>query len=36
VGAPPSEYTEHLKAYWSLYSGVMGLIVGYYFGKKQQ
>ncbi|HZC03521.1 MAG TPA: hypothetical protein VE844_19865, partial [Gammaproteobacteria bacterium] len=33
---PFSEYTERLKTYWSLYSGVMGLIVGYYFGKQQQ
>lgn len=36
TGKPPGDYTEHLKTYWSLYSGIMGLIIGFYFGKKQQ
>lgn len=32
-GYPPEGYTEHLKSFASLYSGIIGLIVGYYFGK---
>ena len=32
-GYPPEGYTEHLKTFSSLYSGIIGLIVGYYFGK---
>ena len=32
-GYPPGEYLEHLKAYGSLNSGVVGLVLGYYFGK---
>ena len=32
-GYPPGEYTEHLKTFSSLYSGIIGLIIGYYFGK---
>jgi hypothetical protein len=31
---PPSDYTEHLKTWASLYSGLVGLILGYYFGKR--
>lgn len=30
---PPIGYTEHLRTFASLYSGIVGLIVGYYFGK---
>ena len=30
---PPEIYTEHLKTFASLYSGVVGLIIGFYFGK---
>jgi hypothetical protein len=33
-GYPPPEYTEHLRTFASLYSGVVGLILGYYFGQK--
>jgi len=29
----PQLYTEHLKTFASLYSGIIGIIVGYYFGK---
>lgn len=32
-GYPAKEFTEHLKTFSSLYSGIVGLIVGYYFGK---
>ena len=32
-GYPPEGYTEHLKTFASLYSGIIGLIVGFYFGK---
>jgi len=35
-GYPPDGYTEHLKTFASLYSGIIGLIVGFYFGKKQE
>lgn len=31
---PPDPYTEHLKTWASLYSGLVGLIVGFYFGKR--
>lgn len=33
-GYPPEPYTEHLKTFSSLYSGIIGLIVGYFFGKR--
>ncbi len=33
-GYPPTEYTEHLKSYASLYSGIVGLIIGFFFGKR--
>ncbi|CAM2145983.1 conserved protein of unknown function [Pararobbsia alpina] len=36
TGKPTAEYTEHLKTYWSLYSGIIGLIVGFYFGKRNR
>ena len=26
-------YTEHLKTFASIYSGITGLIIGYYFGR---
>jgi hypothetical protein len=32
-GYPPKEYTEHLKTFSSLYSGLVGLVLGYYFGR---
>ncbi len=32
-GYPPEGYTEHLKTFASLYSGIIGLIVGFYFGR---
>ena len=32
-GYPTDVYTEHLKTFASLYSGIVGLIVGFYFGK---
>lgn len=36
TGAPAGEYTEQLQNYWTLYSGVIGVIIGYYFGKKEK
>lgn len=33
-GYPPEPFTEHLKAFASLYSGIIGLIIGYFFGKR--
>lgn len=33
-GYPPQEYTEHLKTFSSLYSGIIGLVVGFFFGKR--
>lgn len=36
VGGYPTEpYTEHLRSFAALYSGIVGLILGYYFGKGQ-
>ena len=36
IGAvPPTGYTEHLKTFASLYSGIIGIIVGYYFGRSK-
>ena len=32
-GYPPEGYTEHLKTFASLYSGIIGLIIGFYFGR---
>jgi hypothetical protein len=34
AGKPLAEYTEHLQTYTSLYSGALGLIVGFVFGKR--
>ncbi|HNY32718.1 MAG TPA: hypothetical protein PKO15_17675 [Fibrobacteria bacterium] len=34
-GYPPDTYTEHLKTFASLYSGVVGIVVGYYFGRNK-
>ena len=33
-GYPPAEYTEHLKTFSSLYSGIVGLVIGFFFGRK--
>ena len=33
-GYPPDSYTEHLRTFSSLYSGLVGLIVGFFFGKR--
>lgn len=32
-GYPPEPFTEHLKIFSSLYSGIIGLIVGFFFGR---
>lgn len=32
-GYPPEPYTEHLKTFSSLYSGILGLIIGFFFGR---
>lgn len=32
-GYPPEVYTEHLKTFATLYSGIIGLIVGFFFGR---
>jgi hypothetical protein len=34
-GYPPAPFTEHLKTFSSLYSGVVGIVIGFYFGRKQ-
>jgi hypothetical protein len=33
-GYPPGEYSEHLKTFASLYSGIIGIVIGFYFGKR--
>jgi hypothetical protein len=33
-GYPPDQYTEHLKTFASLYAGIIGLIVGFFFGRR--
>lgn len=33
-GYPPGPYTEHLKTFSSLYSGIVGIVIGYYFGHR--
>jgi hypothetical protein len=33
-GYPPEPFTEHLKTFSSLYSGIVGLIVGFFFGRR--
>lgn len=35
-GYPPEGYSEHLKSYGSLGSGTVGLIVGFFFGKREE
>lgn len=35
-GYPPEPFTEHLKTFSSLYSGIIGLIIGYFFGKQKE
>lgn len=30
---PDREYTEHLQAFGSIYSGIIGVIFGYFIGK---
>ena len=35
-GYPPEEFTTHLQHWGSLYSGIVGLIIGYYFPKPSQ
>lgn len=32
-GYPVAEYTEHLKTFSSTFSGLVGIVVGYFFGK---
>ncbi len=32
-GLPAEAYTEHLKTFTAMYSGIVGAVVGYYFGK---
>lgn len=34
-GDPAGAYTDHIKEFWALYSGVIGVIIGYYFGSNQ-
>jgi hypothetical protein len=33
-GYPPEGYTEHLKTFSSLYSGIVGIVIGFFFGKR--
>jgi hypothetical protein len=33
-GYPPEPYTEHLETFASLYSGIIGIIIGFFFGKQ--
>jgi hypothetical protein len=33
-GYPPDPYSEHLKTFSSLYSGIVGLVVGFFFGRR--
>mgnify|MGYP006290737521 CR=1 FL=1 len=35
-GYPPEPFTEHLKTFSSLYSGIIGLIIGYFFVKQKE
>lgn len=35
AGTPFQESTEHLKTFSSVYSGIVGIIIGFYFGKTQ-
>ena len=33
-GYPPEPFTEHLKIFSSLYSGIIGIVIGYFFGRR--
>ncbi len=33
-GYPPEPFTEQLKTFVSAYSGIIGLIVGFFFGRR--
>lgn len=33
-GYPTEPYTKHLKTFTSLYSGIIGLIIGFFFGRR--
>lgn len=33
-GYPPGPFTEHLKTFSTLYSGIIGIIVGFFFGRR--
>lgn len=33
-GYPPEPFTEHLKTFSSIYSGIIGLVVGFFFGRR--
>jgi hypothetical protein len=35
-GYPAEKFTDHLKTFSSLYSGIVGLVVGFFFGKKSE
>jgi len=35
-GYPPDSYTDHLRAFTSIYSGIVGLIIGFYFGRSRE
>jgi branched-subunit amino acid permease len=35
-GYPSDSYTEHLKTFSTIYSGIVGLIVGFFFGRKAE
>ena len=35
-GYPPAPYMEHLKTFASLYAGTVGLVVGFYFGRRAE
>lgn len=35
VGGYPTEpYTEHLKIFGSVYGGIIGIVIGFFFGKQ--
>jgi hypothetical protein len=34
-GYPTAPYSEHLKTFASLYSGIVGLVVGFFFGRRK-
>ncbi len=33
-GYPPDKFAEHLKSFASVYSGIVGLVVGFFFGRR--